>query len=683
MKKEIEALQSHNENIETVNLSERKVEIKLKKIKDLDEAWKRIHLLSKRLRDHAERNKDGEHINHKIFYLLHDPFTFVNAYAKISKNAGALTEGYNEDGMMRLFGLEQATKIANKIKTGKYNFKPSRRNWVPKPGRNKKRPVDVPTQEDRIVQEAIRGILEAIYEPEFINWGYECKNLANNFGMRPNKSTWSALDGIKNYSQRCTMIIEGDIVSAYNHVNHKILMSILSKRIKDKKFLKFIQQLLKSGVMDGKVFEHSIKGTPQGGIASPILFNIYLFGFDKFVYNDIIQPIINEGGKKDEIVSKEYNKIRRQLLKALTKLKELNNDTTPNKNQIKEALKEVRKLRATRNRTPYNDVTRLKRKAYYVRYVDDWILALTCNQREAENIKERIADFLKNQRDMELDSEKTKITRVLKGYKFLGFEIRMLTKNIKQRFTLQKTLKGPIRTLKTTTSRMITIEPDSERLLTKLKLNKFCDSKFNPIAKAGWLIFDEFEIVEKYQQTFRGIYNYYLACGKLTRLNRISYILQYSCARTLARRQNTSMKSIFAKYGKNLKITKEIKTIKKTTYRTIEFLTLTDLRKLNPNINDSVYANDPFRIRPYWRTKAKIYNECCLCGSTEQIALHHINSVKNLKKTKKKDPHQAIRSTLNRLQIPVCAKCHNDITHGKYNDSKKPIEFFNEFLAKL
>jgi len=137
-------------------------------------------------------------------------------------------------------------------------------------------PVDVPPQEDRIVQGAVLGILEAIYEPEFANWGYESQNLANNFGMRPKKLTWSALEGIKYYSQRGTIVIEGDIVSAYNHVNHKILMTIFSERIKDKKFLGFIRQLLKSGLMDGKVFEHSITGTPQGSIASPILFNIYL-----------------------------------------------------------------------------------------------------------------------------------------------------------------------------------------------------------------------------------------------------------------------------------------------------------------------------------------------------------------------------------------------------------------------
>lgn len=291
------------------------------------EGKENIDKLAFRLREHTKRNKNPGHINYKIHHLLHDPFTFVNAYTKISKNRGALTEGYNDEGVMKLFGLETATSIAKKIKNNTYKFKPVKRNWIPKPGKTKKRPIDVPTQSNRIVQEAIRGILEAIYEPEFEKWGKDTKHLSNNYGYRPGKSTWSALQTLKEKSQRCTIAIEGDIVSAYNNVDHDILISILKKRIKDKKFLNLIKQLLKCGVMDRHQYEHSITGTPRG-IVSPLLFNIYMFCFDQFVYDEIILPIINaEKGKRGDDANKAYRRARSQTDKSMKELQELKKKT--------------------------------------------------------------------------------------------------------------------------------------------------------------------------------------------------------------------------------------------------------------------------------------------------------------------------------------------------------------------
>lgn len=655
------------------------------------EYQEKISSLGIRLHEFVQRNQNGIHINYKIHHLLHDPFTFVNAYAKISKNRGAMTEGYDDEGIMKFFGLNDATKIATKIKQDKYKFKPVKRTWIPKPGKKKKRPIDVPTQSDRIVQEALRGILEAIFEPEFKHWGHITRNLSNNYGFRPGMGPWKSLDILKKYSKPCTMVIEGDIVSAYNNVNHDILLSILRKRIKDKKFLGFIKQLLKSGIMDEKKYEHSLIGTPQGGIVSPLLFNIYLFGLDKFVFNEIILPLQKgELGKKGDDATPAYRQIRYRTNVALKRLRENKNQykTNPmieNKEIYKTSLKEFKKLRNIRNSTQYGNIQRLKRKACYVRYADDWVLAITCNYTEAEQIKKRIAEYLETERNMQLDDEKTKITRVSKGYKFLGFEIRMLTDNVRQILKTQKSPSGKYsRVLKRTTSRMLTIEPDSDRILNRMKRDQFCDSKYEPIAKPGWLIYDDYDIVEKYGQIFRGLYNYYLPCERLTRLNRISYILQYSCARTLARRRKISKRKVFRKYGKNLTITKTIQSTKnENILRTAKFLTLTDLRRLNTKIQFNREPIDPFRIRQYWRTKIKLYNECCLCGETEQIAMHHLNAVQNLEKTKKKNQHQAIRSTINRMQIPVCVECNNDIKNGKYNDPKKPIEFYNEFLAKL
>lgn len=643
---------------------------------------KKIKKLSNKLDKHTERNKNTSHINYKIHYLLHDPFTFVNAYTKISKNKEALTKGYEDNSDIEYFGLEKAQIIANKIKNGKYEFKPVKRTWIPKPGKKKKRPVDVPSQSNRIVQEAIRGMLEAIYEPVFKEWGKKTENLSNNYGFRPKHSAWMAIEKLERYSRRCTTIIEGDTVSAYNNVDHNILLKILEHRIKDKKFLKLIKKMLKSGIMDDGKFKHSLTGTPQGGIVSPLLFNIYMLGLDEYVYKEFIVPVLIENeNKKLDVESPAYSRINYQTNKALRELKKQKNKTYKPR-EFKTAQKRFRELRAIRNKTPFEDVTRLKKNAVYVRYADDWVLALTCKKKEAEQIRNKISEFLQVKRKMQLDVKKTKITHASEGYKFLGFEIRLSIKTPKLARVLQKHQKGHFtRTLKRTTSHQLTIEPHSERILKRLKLLKFCNEKYEPRGRPAWTVYNEFQIVQKYNQVFRGIFNYYESCQRLTRLARISYILHYSCAKTLAKRKKISMKQIFMKYGKNLHVEEKIQGTKEKKIRRVEFTNFTNLRRKTKKKKSFVPINqDPFRIQEHWRTKFKIYNECCICGATDMIALHHINNISSLKN---RDKYENIRATINRLQIPVCKKCHEEITHGRYNNPKTPIKFYNEFLAKL
>lgn len=195
-------------------------------------------------------------------------------------------------------------------------------------------------------------------------------------------------------------------------------------------------------------------------------------------------------------------------------------------------------------------------------------------------------------------------------------------------------------------------------------------------------MYDEFEIVQKFSQIFRGLFVYYLPCSRLSRLSRASYILHYSCAKTLAKRRKSSIRSIFKTYTKKLIIKRHVKGSKEERVRVTSFDELTDLRKNQKYLRTIPVPLDPFRTQEHWRTRFKFYNECCICGETEGIALHHINSLGSIKE-KKRDDFEYIRSQINRTQIPVCNGCHNKITSGKYNNEKTPIEFYKEFLAKL
>lgn len=644
-------------------------------------ARQHVEAKSKHLNELVRRNTNTKHINHKLHYLLHDPFTYINAYSKISKNKGALTKGVIKDeDVMQSFSLEKAKIIANKMKQNRYKWKDVRRVWIKKPGKKTLRPIDTPTQEDRIVQEAIRGILESIYEPEFKEFEMNNKFLATNYGFRPHKSTWDTVENIKYKGQQAIYVIEGDIKGAYNNIDHKLMMSFLSIRIKDKKFLQLIYELLKSGVINNQgLREHSLKGTPQGGIVSPLLFNIYMFSFDKFIYENYTKPYTET--KYRSKINKAHKNLGYQMKVLLTKWQNSNKDQKAKQSYLI-PFKQLQKQRLT---IPSKDISTLPRIAHYFRYADDWVLLITCDKTKSLKVKEEIKDWLHNNLKLELDETKTVISKLTDGFQFLGYSIKMGTPKQNKKTYVLNTIHNKItRVLKRTTSRKITVVPDKKCLLSRLVQREFCKAHNHfPKGKPAWTVLDEYEIVLKYRQIMVGLTNYYKHCDSDRILNYVSYILQYSCAKTLARRKKKTLKQIFHRYGKNLQITKHIETSSyKRTIKT-SFPTYTVLKnrlKSQPEQKRQNDHFDPFHTATFWRTKFKFYAECCICGAEGQTQLHHINSLQKIKKNK--DKFGFIRSQLNRLQIPVCPECHHKITYGTYSD-KKPIQYYNEFIAKL
>nr|YP_010337616.1 putative reverse transcriptase/maturase [Dixoniella grisea]UNJ17201.1 putative reverse transcriptase/maturase [Dixoniella grisea] len=272
---------------------------------------------SKKLKRFEERNSNISHINYKVNHLLHDTYIFINAYAKISKNKATLRKDIfpkHDQQVIEFFG--HAIKITEKFKKNSYIFKPTKNTLILKPGQtNKMRTIDPSVQEDRIVQEAIRSILECIYEPEFIDFENKTNFKVTNFGFRQKKSCFNAVQHFKNNSPSCNYIIEGDIVAKYNSINHHILLKILEKRIKDKKFLNVLQQLLKSGIMEKSHYIHPLAEFSQEASLSHLLFNIYMFEFDKFMYK-IISKYNNEKKLKK---NSEYECIKYKTHKLIKK----------------------------------------------------------------------------------------------------------------------------------------------------------------------------------------------------------------------------------------------------------------------------------------------------------------------------------------------------------------------------
>lgn len=423
----------------------------------------------------------------------------------------------------------------------------------------------------------------------------------------------------------------------------------------------------------------SLTGTPQGGIISPLLFNIYMFPLDKFIFKNFIEKYLNH---KTNPPNKKYEKIRMKYRNVRKELKLLEKNST----EYNMKKHQLSILKNTQMKTPSMDVHNLNKSSIYARQADDWVLLITGTQKEAENVKTQTSDFIEKHLQIKLDKEKTLITKLIHGVHFLGFELIMWKPHqLKISTVLQYYKKDGVKKFKRvkrrTTSRKLSILPSIDRLRKNLVSKGFFRvDKQQGKFKGSQIVLDEYEIGLKSRRIIIGLYNYYAKCDNLNKLNFAIYILTYSCAHTLATRRKESIKKTFARYGPKLQIKRQFKKQDESILKSVQFETLKTLKQKTFSFKDKdIY--DPFHIQRHWRTKFKFYQDCCICGYDKHIDLHHLNSLASIP-LRKRDKYEYIRSQLNRIQIPVCKKCHLLITNGKY-DKKSPIEFYNEYVAKL
>jgi len=393
-----------------------KAEFDLQSINNLSlkEKQEIIESKAKKLQNFVRRNQNTKHINHSVYHLLLNPFVLDNAYKNLSRNKGAFTIGVNT-GSIQGYSRNDSIKLSELLRKRLYKPNPVRRIWIPKPGKKEKRPLGIPTFYDKVVQEAVRSILESIYEPEFVEFSEKTKT-CNNFGFRPNKNCWDAIEHFKTYGQKITYAIEGDIKGAYDCVDHEILIKILSKRIKDKNFLKLINKLLKAGIMDEGSYEHSILGVPQGGIVSPLLFNIYMFEFDKFIHEEIIQPLSTHTPTTNK--SKLYQRIlyrKKVTSKAYfdEEIAQRKKQKPINKPLLKTLKRKFHEIETLLFKTPSYDTK--DTTFVYTRYADDWILGVGGTESFTEGLKVKIESWLFQNLKLTLSPNKTKITNIKKN----------------------------------------------------------------------------------------------------------------------------------------------------------------------------------------------------------------------------------------------------------------------------
>lgn len=264
----------------------------------------------------ALKNNKTLPIFYNLINVVSSKEVLLTAYGNIKSNKGSTTPGTIKQTADEM-SLERIEKLSSELKNGTYNFPDVRRTWVPKPIKGvdwtKKenlvkmgRPLGVPDFDAKLVQETVRLVLNAIYEPQFEN-----ENVS--YGFRPKLGCHNAISKIESEAQGMTLALEGDIKGAYNNLQHEKLINILSRRIQDKKFLNLIYKMCRAGIFDAlqQIRTDSLLGVPQGAIVSPLLWNIYMHEFDKYIKTEISELIntINKRQKRRNIGNPEYKSL--------------------------------------------------------------------------------------------------------------------------------------------------------------------------------------------------------------------------------------------------------------------------------------------------------------------------------------------------------------------------------------
>lgn len=557
---------------------------------------------------------------------------YKKAYEQIKSNPGNMTKGVDNETLNKI-NVNWIKDTINKMKDCSFKFKPSKRIYIEKKN-GKLRPLGIPSPRDKIVQKVILNTLEKEFEKIFLNCSY---------GFRPGRSCHDALRYIRSW-KRTTWMIEGDIKGYFDNIDHHKLHDTLKKYIDDTNFSNLYWKLVKAGYIEKnkETNRSELKigeiGVPQGGILSPLLSNIYLHELDTFMQN--IKKEYNSELKT--IYTKEYKKIlntRRTVKRRY------------GKNKTSENLRIVKSTEKLFNRTipSFTQGTKIN----YARYADDFIVGVIGTRKQAEEIRNKINEFLKNELLLELNLDKTKITNINKEFApFLGYDIGGTDRKFYSSLRVKSKNKK-------TTARVgygnLYVYIPIKKLIDSL-INKGFVNKTNKYGKyyGPWINLDVEQILLRYLSVLRGICNYYILARNDHKLKTIEYLLRYSCAHTLAAKFKTSIAKIFKKYGKYLtmKIGNKNMSLK---YEPSNKLT-----------NKSYKFEDPFRTLNYSiSTKFLMDATCKICGTLENIEIHHVRHLKDL--NPKLSAKDALMAKMKRKQIPLCITCHNLIHSGKYS----------------
>jgi group II intron reverse transcriptase/maturase len=534
---------------------------------------------------------------------------FHTAYQRIYAKEGNMTEGSDGktiDGM----NLSRIADLIDSLRKETYQPQPARRTYIPKKN-GKMRPLGIPSFDDKLVQEVVRMILETIYEGQF----KDCSH-----GFRPKRSCHTALTKIQKTFTGAKWFIEGDIRGFFDNINHEILIGILAGGISDERFLRLIRKFLRAGYLEDWTFHNTFSGTPQGGIISPILANIYLDRLDKYMM---------EYAKKFDkgTVRKPYEgrtSLDWQKKVAMKKLKNVEDES-----ERKEIVNQLKAIDKQRLQIPsFDEMDDGYKRLKYVRYADDFLIGVIGSKEDSQITKEDIKNFLYAELKLELSDDKTLVTHSKKAAKFLGYEVLVNRSNLARRDASGRLS----RVYNKKVQLRISMDTIKKKLLDfgvlEIKIHNGKE-QFKPRENRKCFHNDDLEILQIYNYTLRGFHNYYAIANNSSLLNSYKYIMEYSMYKTFAGKYRGSVAKIVRKYQQDGLFTVQYENskgeIRKQTFYNESF----SRRKpaVGGNLDNTTTIYHTNRTSLIDRLKAE---KCELCGATGKLDMHHVRKLKAL-----------------------------------------------------
>jgi group II intron reverse transcriptase/maturase len=568
-----------------------------------------------------ERGRKGPPLD-ELYRQLFNPQLYLVAYGRIYSDDGAMTPGVTQE---TVDGMSQGKigRIIDAVRHERYRFSPARRARIPKKN-GKLRPLGMPTWTDKLLGEVVRLLLEAYYEPQFSGRSH---------GFRPGLGCHTALGEAARTWTGTTWFVEGDVADCFGSLDHEIMIKTLAEKIRDNRFLRLMRNMLRAGYLEDWRWNATLSGAPQGGVVSPVLSNIYLHRLDEFAENTLI-PEYTRGESRTR--NKEYERARQGYARA----------------RKKGDLQKARELRSKQARLPSVDCDDPGyRRLHYLRYADDTLFGFTGPKAEAEEIKQRLATFLRDELHLELSAEKTLITHARTGAaKFLGYEITTQHSGTSGR----KRINGSI-ALRVPTA------------VIKAKCAPYLE-RGKPAAHRALQNLSDYEIVEAYGAKYRGISQYYLLAGDVHRLSRLRWAMETSLLKTLAAKHDSTVSKTAARYKTAIETPHGPRTcleavrIREGNQKPLvaRFGGIPLKRQKNAVITDRAPGRDPYPRKEI--ITRLLRNRCELCQHSGQVQAHHVARLADLAYPGHGQPAWArLMTAKRRKSLVVCPPCHDQI----------------------
>lgn len=564
-----------------------------------------------------------------VYRQLFNPALYLHSYGRLYRNDGAMTQGATAetvDGM----SLTKISGIIDRLRAERYRWTPVRRVHIPKKG-GTTRPLGIPTWSDKLLQDVIRTLLEAYYEPRFS---------PHSHGFRPGHGCHTALQGIKRVWHGTKWFIEGDIQGCFNNIDHTILLNILRADIHDNRFLRLVQNLLQAGYLEDWRYSPTLSGTPQGGTVSPILANIYLDRLDQFVAQTL-GPEHTTGNRRAK--NPEYNRLSNRARYCRTTGR----------------VAEAKTLEQARRALPANDPHDPDyRRLYYVRYADDFLLGFAGPKSEAEAIRDRLQAFLAQALKLELSAAKTLITHAhTEKARFLGYDISVSHCDTKITAN-RRSVNGGI-ALRMPAS----FVTERSRFYTR-------DGK--PIHRKERTHDSDYSIVCQYQAEYRGFVQYYQFADNLTWLNRLYWIMQTSLLKTLAHKHRSSVSKMVRRLRTKVATPDGLRTcLEVRVPRDGKAPLIARFGGIPLRTTLTAYVEDRLVARKSHsgtELLQRVLAEACeACGSTLNVEVHHVRKLADLNRRGRKPLPDWMRlmASRQRKTLVLCRVCHDNIHAGR------------------